>query len=469
MSSGIESARLFRIAIIGGGVSGALVAAHLLKRSASPTEIILVEKREEIGPGTAYATRLPAHLLNVPAARMSLWPDQPDDFIEWACMRAGAPGWAVRPKPEDFLPRSLFGEYVADRLASAEAEARPEVILKRVQGEAVDLDERPVGGAHVVLASGESFSCDRVVLALGNLPSAYPLRKHLSLYRTRRYAHVPWADDALTELDPEATVLVVGQGLTAVDIITALVAQGHRGPIVALARRGLRPHAHLTGVAPYPSFLDPASAPLTLRGLLRRVREEIANAASQGIDWRPVVDSLRPHLPALWQKLPLAERARFLRHLRPYWEIHRHRLAPALHRRLELLVESGRVSFKAGRIERLLETPAGVEAVVRRRSDGAEERVIAARIVNCTGPRTDYSKYQHPLLVNLLSRGLIDHDPLALGLATTPEGGVLRYGGAANPWLFTLGPPMRGTLWECTAVPEIRVQAAALVGHLLPD
>jgi uncharacterized NAD(P)/FAD-binding protein YdhS len=111
--------------------------------------------------------------------------------------------------------------------------------------------------------------------------------------------------------------------------------------------------------------------------------------------------------------------------------------------------------------------PSGAVARIRRRHDGREETLTVARVINCTGPRTDYSKYQHPLLVNLLSAGLIDHDPLALGLAATPEGEVLRYGGGRNPWLSTLGPPLRGGLWECASVPEIRVQAASLAARLV--
>jgi uncharacterized NAD(P)/FAD-binding protein YdhS len=211
----------------------------------------------------------------------------------------------------------------------------------------------------------------------------------------------------------------------------------------------------------------PANAPRTVTALLHRVRREVRRAAPQGIDWRPVLDSLRPIIPALWQALPLEERKRFLRHLRPYWEVHRHRVAPEVHRQLEDLRASGQVRTHAGRVVALRQENDQAVATIHVRGKDEQLHLRVSKVINCTGPRSDYSKFQHPLFINLLARGLIDHDPLALGLATEPDGRVLRYGGGAVGWLFTLGAPMKGTLWECTAIPEIRVHAANLAVKLL--
>lgn len=156
-----------------------------------------------------------------------------------------------------------------------------------------------------------------------------------------------------------------------------------------------------------------------------------------------------------------------MRHVRPFWEAHRHRLAPEVAAQLDALEAAGRILFYAGRLESLGETGVDAEAVFRRRGTTRRETLHVAKVVNCTGPRTDYSKFRHPLFVNLLARGLIDHDPLALGINALPTGEVLRYRGGPTGWLFTLGAPLKGVLWECTAIPEIRAQAAALAERLL--
>jgi rhodanese-related sulfurtransferase len=193
----------------------------------------------------------------------------------------------------------------------------------------------------------------------------------------------------------------------------------------------------------------------------------VAAAASQGVDWRAVIDALRPHSQRLWLALSWSERARFLRHVRPYWEVHRHRLAPAVEARVEAMVAAGRLKFIAGRFQHLVETAHGLRVTWRPRGTDHDQIMEAAKLINCTGPRTDYSKYQHPLYINLLARSLIDHDPLALGLAATPAGEVQRYRGESLGWLYTLGAPLKGVLWESTAAPEIRTQAARIAEGIL--
>jgi uncharacterized NAD(P)/FAD-binding protein YdhS len=193
----------------------------------------------------------------------------------------------------------------------------------------------------------------------------------------------------------------------------------------------------------------------------------VAAAQQRGEDWRPVVDAIRGQTQAIWQNWPLSERSRFLRFLRPYWEVHRHRLAPEIAERFAQLRQTGQLYCYSGRLQSVSLGPDGVEATFRARCSEKRITLTVAKVVNCTGPRSDYTKYQHPLFINLLARGIIDHDPLALGLLATPEGRVLRYRAEPNEWLWTIGPPMKGVLWECTAVPEIRAQARALATRLL--
>lgn len=455
----------FTIAVIGGGASGTLLAAQLLRQARAPLRVLLFERMSEAGGGVAYGTDFAGHVLNVPAARMSAWPDAPTHFLEWATARAVRDGLPERVAPGDFLPRPVFGRYLADVLASARAAAAPDVELVAIKGEVIDI-EHETGERRLRTGDGRSFAADEVVLALGNLPGEYPIRRSLPIYHSQRYVHVPWRPGTLAGIPPDADVLMVGAGLTSVDLILQLAASGQRGTIHALSRRGLLPQAHRAAPA-YPDFLGGRELPRTIRTLVRCLRQEVARAAASGGDWRPVLDAIRPHSQALWRGFSWEERSRFMRHVRPFWEVHRHRLAPAVAARIEELRAAGRVQFYAGRLEKLLESPEGAVAVFRERGTHRTRTLTVAMVINCTGPRTDYSKYQHPLLVNLLARGWIDHDPLALGLRATADGEVLSYRGGPVGWLHTLGAPLKGELWECTAIPEIRAQAERLAQRLV--
>lgn len=451
---------------MGGGLTGALVAVQLLRRASPGTRIVLFERRPPVGRGVAYGTGCAAHLLNVPAERMSVMTDDPGHFLRWVRERGADLGYRSPAAPADFLPRWLFGHYVTDTLMQAVASGPAGVTLESVAGEANDLVET-AEGARIVLADGREYSARAVVLALGNLPGEYPIQRPLRFYRGPRYVHVPWLPGLMANIAPDDDVLVVGAGLTAVDIIVQLDQLGHRGTVHAISRRGLVPLEHLHGPEDYPEFLAGAPLPRTVLELLRRLRAEVRRAAADGVNWRAVVDAIRPQSQALWLGWSPAERRRFLRHLRPFWEVHRHRLAPATAAIVERLAAAGRVRFIAGRLEALHDELTGAEAVYRLRGSGKMHTLRVAKVINCTGPRTDYSKYQHPLLINLLARGLIDHDPLALGINALPTGEVLRYRAGPTGWLFTLGAPLKGVLWESTAVGEIRQHAAEIAARLL--
>lgn len=454
------------LAIVGGGVSGALVATHLLQRSGPGTRVVLIERRTPVGPGVAYCTDCPAHLLNVPAGCMGLFPGEPDGFLEWVRRRVGFVGFPDSVDAGDFLPRRLYGAYITDTLEAARAAAPAGVSLETVQGEAVDIEEVS-GGARLVLADGRSFPAQAVVLAIGTLPGEYPIKRSIPFYRGPRYVHVPWLGRLMANLSKADDVLVVGAGPTAVDIILELDSLGHHGTVHALSRRGLRPLAQVPGLPPYPPFISRDRLPATVVECLRILRAEARNASENGSDWRAVIDAIRPFTQAIWAGFAPAERARFMRHARPFWEAHRHRISPQTAATIRRLEDEGRVRFAAGHLESLRDMPTQAEALYRQRGTGRLVTLRVAKVINCTGPRTDYSKYQHPLLINLLARGLIDHDFLALGIKALPSFEVLRYRGGPTGWLFTIGPPLKGMLWESTAVAEIRVQALSLAEQLL--
>jgi len=453
------------VAIVGGGASGTLVAVQLLRGARAPLHILLFERMSDIGRGVAYSTRRPEHLLNVPVEKMGAFPEEPDHFFRWIDARVGQPGFPPAVAAGNFVSRQLYGEYLRSVLAETRNTAGPGVTLEEIKGEVLDA-ERENGHVRLRCGGGLYFKAHQVVLAIGNLPGEYPIRRPLPIYSSQSYVHVPWQAGALEGISENSEVLLVGAGLTAIDLALELAARGHRGKIHALSRRGLLPQEHHQP-AKYPDFMASHPLPTTIRALVHRVRAEVRTARAQGVDWRPVVDALRSRTQALWQGLPNEERARFMRHVRPFWDAHRHRVAPPVAARLAELRTSGQLTFYAGRLSELSEIAGGAEARFRLRGTKTWYALRVAKVINCTGPRTDYSKYQHPLLLHLLSHGLIDHDALALGIRATAAGEVLDHNERVVEWLHTLGAPLKGDLWECTAIPEIRVQARQVAENIL--
>lgn len=423
-----------RAAVVGGGLSGALQAIHLLREGAR--SVTLIERAHVAGRGVAYSTARPEHLLNVPARRMSAYPDLPDHFVRWYEARGGT--------AESFAPRMTFGDYMVEQLAAVGHG------LEIVSGEAVDVD----AGA-VRLADGRTIAADAIVLAPGNLPPTTPRSIEPDALRSLWVAD-PWAAPIADGLGGEDAILLVGTGLTAVDAALSLEAAGFRGSILALSRRGLAPRAH----GPREPTCAPCEPlPSDCIALLRRVRRR-----SREIGWRSAVHELRTVTQSIWATADLDERRRFLRHLRPWWDVHRHKVAPAVGATIARMEEEGRLRFAGGRIVSI--SPDG--AVRWRPRGGAQADTIrVARIVNCTGPELDILRAGETLFDALLGRGLIRPDPCRIGIDVDVTCRVLGADGHKAEALYAVGPVTRGTFWESVAVPDIRVQAQAVARRIL--
>jgi len=452
----------FRIAIIGGGFSGTMTAVQILRMARRPIELHIIERKPPLGRGVAYGTRYGSHLLNVPAGKMSAFPSDPEHFLRW--LQAHPELLTAPPAPTTFAPRKVYGAYVQSLLAEAEAKASVDMQVTHWTDEAIDLDVWD-DHATINLESGESITVDRVILSIGNFPPGHPHLGDRSFFASERYVGDPWSKGNLDSVQADDTVLLIGSGLTALDLTFGMRERGHQGVVHLLSRRKQLPLRHKVA-DPYPAFLkDPL--PTTVRGLVKLVRKELKAAAEQGIDWRPVLDSMRPRTQELWQSLSLDDQRRFLSHVRPYWEVHRHRMPNDVADLTDQMLADKRLQLHGGRIMSIEEKNGGVEA--RYRARGAEEDTVLKvnRVINCTGPECDYRRMRHPLIASLLGQGLVRPDDLALGLDTDANGGLLDAEGNSRGILFTLGPLRKGTLWETTAVPEIRVQAEQLAETLL--
>jgi uncharacterized NAD(P)/FAD-binding protein YdhS len=434
----MTSDRALPVAIVGGGFSGTMVAAQLARRG---IDCVLIEASGRAGHGIAYSTREPAHVLNVRAEVMSAWPDNPDHFAQIAEQEGG--------DRRDFVQRRQFGRYLRAILDQAVASGRVRII----EDQAVKAEPRE-GGWTVSLSNGETVRASALVLAIGNQPPE-PLPFAAG---NARVINNPWGAEALAAVEDLAAsdddVLLVGTGLTMVDAVLSLDAAGHRGRIVGLSRRGLIPRGH-ADFTPAPAEQDEVPHG-NVRALWRWLRRRGAE-----VGWRAAVDSLRPHSQSLWQSLPLGEQKRFSRHARPWWDVHRHRIAPEVARRLHELVAEGRLEIVAGRIQSVTDEGDTLTIAYRRRGSSRIEQARFAYMINCTGPLGTISRTRDPMLKQMLDEGLARPDQLGIALDVDDRSRV-----AGSPRAWGIGPLTKGRYWEIIAVPDIRHQAAAVADDI---
>lgn len=462
MSNSNSMTRCPAVAIVGAGFSGTMVAVNLLREARGPLRVILIERADAAGLGVAYREQPDCHLLNVRAEGMSAFPDQPAHFLKWLAEHRGDEALV---NPAAFLPRRLYGVYLRAILAEAAATSRRDVRLELVHDEVLGLAADD-GELRLRLGRGKPIGAQCVVLAMGNPGPADPPAADPSFYASPLYQSHAWSTHGLISVRHDDAVLLVGSGLTTLDWLAALHERGHRGPITVVSRRGLLPRAHAL-VARHSLSFDPFALQPTVRVLMRRIRAEIEALTDEGGDWRSVMDALRPHGQRLWQRLPRAEQLRFLRHARTYWDIHRHRAAPRIVETVNKLIARGQLEVLAARPVQYQDHGDSVTVQLRARSGGALVSRSVQRVVNCTGPDSNYRRLNHPLLQSLREQGLATVDDIGLGLETDADGGLVDREGRASPRLFTLGPTRKGELWETTAVPEIRGQAQELARRLL--
>lgn len=422
------------VAVAGGGFSGVMTAVQLARRG---VPAMLFDGSGRIGRGVAYSTGEAAHLLNVPSGKMSAWPDRPDDFAAWL----GDDGTS-------FAERRAFGSYLEEILTAAPA----------VQCRAADVvaAEPMDGGWRLRTSDGSVVEVSALVLANGNQPPgtmgvARDLPGDLFIGN-------PWSSEAVAAVEraaeTDADVLLLGTGLTMIDTVLSLDAAGHRGRIVVLSRRGLVPRAHAAH-KPAPVRVDEVPHG-DLLALWRWLRGRSVEAG-----FRAAVDSLRPHSQALWQRFDAADRRRFLRHARPWWDVHRHRIAPQIARQLAAMIAEGRLQIMAGRVGRMEAAGGELDVEVTRRGGTRVERRFGVAF-NCTGPLGEMGRTRDPLLRQLLDEGLVQADDLGMGLAVGSPG-------RAGERLWAVGPLTKGTYWEIVAVPDIRGQAAAIAEDIAKE
>jgi uncharacterized NAD(P)/FAD-binding protein YdhS len=446
------------IAIIGGGAGGVLTAIHALQQADAGVRIVLIEPAARLAQGVAYATTHAEHLLNVPARRMSAFDDRPDDFTDF--LVAGAGDESRRDAlAVSYAQRRHYGDYLRDRLQRARDSTRAHFAV--LQDRVVGLDAAE-NGLHLALASGDTLAAAGAVLAVGNTSRPLPARGASSLPPSTCLE--AWDFDAIKDIPADAEICIAGSGLSMVDTVLSLSANGHRGRIHVLSRHALLPLPHTAHASA--DFDAEALLAMPLRARMRCLRVAAHRAMADGLPWQAVMESARPLVQSLWCTLSHDDQRRFLRHAVRYWDVHRHRIAAQVHAELERLQASGQLRLHRGRLDTVAREGGRIrlDAVMR---DRRSLQLDVDRVVNATGVEMRAQLMRNPLLSDVLGKGLARPGPHGIGIDTTRRGDLVDANGEVVPGVVAVGSLRIGRLWESIAVPELRGQAESAARLLL--
>jgi uncharacterized NAD(P)/FAD-binding protein YdhS len=455
-----------RIVVIGGGFSGAFCAAELAEKTLGPVAITVVEPRPILGAGVAYSASDPSHRINVPAARMTIFPDNPADFDHWVRQNEALEDdpEAIWQNEHAYPRRAVFGRYISE-LVAGRGSARADVTIKHVQDSAVSVTSR-YRGYSVALAQGGELAADVVVISTSH-PAPAPPPIIASLCPHPAVIANPWAPDALAAIGAGQNLLIVGTGLTMADVVASLARQQHKGHITAVSRRGQLSRGHAFVPTPFTWFANHPAPPTALE-LTRKIRELVAAAASQGLPWQAVLDDVRANAQTLWRNFDTDERRRFLRHLRSFWDTHRYRVAPQTERAIQNRLADGSLTVLAASL-RAAEPGAGkINVTLRLRGAPLAQfvRLAVDTIVVTTGPAHDNITSQLPVLASLAAQGVLRADPLGLGIEVDPLGRAIGADGKGNPCLYVAGPLAREQYGELMGMPQVAEQASAVAHEI---
>ena len=438
------------VGIIGGGISGTFIVLNLLKQARQPLHVIWFDAHNRFCKGLAYSTQQETHLLNVRAGNMSAFPDEPNHFVMWL----------AKYHPEytalDFVPRKLFGAYVTHTYhALKETNKHLVITCKAEEVRSIDRTDN----TYRIHAKGTD-EVHKIVLALGNFLPANPPSYSAVFTQSKHYFRDAFQAEVIPQALAVKSVTIIGAGLTMLDIVVSLEALHYKGNITIISPHGYLPQAHAEIPETPFAFLDPEHT-YTLAELYSLVKHQLRLALQSGLNPQRVIDGMRPHLQGLWLNFTFEEKKRFLRHLRHKWGVARHRAPLSGTRTIKRMLETQQLTVIKGRIFNI-ETEREEFIIHYSGAGKTAESFKTEVIINCTGPEPDITKTESVLLKQLIISGLIRSDELKYGIRALRTGRI-------NENMYTIGPPLKGLLWESTAVPEIRLQAKELASEIILD
>ncbi len=466
------------VAIVGGGFTGAVFAIHLSRMAERPLDIAIIEPRCRPGCGLAYDTDHPDHRLNAPLAVHLVYPDAPDHLRDWYAAQGGVARdpEALAADGHIYMRRGDFGRYVEEQFR-AHIDANPSGSTIRHVQSRVLAAQRTAGGYRLTLDGGQQLSAALTVVSTGyDRPSAPPPFDG-PFSDEPGFLGNPWDTARLRKIPADARILLLGMAQTASDAIAVLLRSGHRGPIAAVSRRGLRTRRRPEASSgPPPDPVDRIVRPVSLfaaahgrhasvRSLLRTLRSEARRAEAAGGTWLEPFGDLRDSVWDLWPVLPLAEKRRFLRHLRVWYDIHRFQLPPRIEVRIAEAEAAGQVSFEAATCISAARCGGALSVTLRRRGGGKRRRKIFDAIVNCTGPGMRPDRATNPLVRMLAARGYAAPHPVGIGFSVDQQSRAIGAGGRADPYLRIVGPLTYGAFADQQGASFIALR----LHRLIPD
>ncbi len=443
------------IVIIGGGWSGILTAIQLLEKNKN-ISIKIIHSGTPIGLGVAYSTTDTSHLLNVPAEKMSAFPNNPKHFTDWLI----ANGNSAEQLEKQFFPRLLYGKYILELFSTLKLQEQLEIINTK----AVDIQKKE-NLYSIQLDNNKSVDANKIVLALGNFLPANPKSASESFFESSNYFKNPWNTDFLKGLQTNQNILLIGTGLTMVDCVLSLKNAGLTGKIYAVSPRGYTPAPH-SKTETYPDFYSELKGK-TLLEIVQIVRKHIKIAEQKNSCWIGVIDSLRQHFQELWIILSIKEKQQFISHIRHIWGVARHRLPKNTYEELIDLKVKGQLEIIGGRINEIIEKNGDITATIQLRGISEKRTLNISRVINCTGPQSNYKELKDELIRNLLAKKIILAHELKMGIQTNLNGQIIQEQGKMSDDIYAIGSLLRGVLWETTAVPEISKQAEQIAKQII--
>jgi uncharacterized NAD(P)/FAD-binding protein YdhS len=453
-----------KVAIIGAGFSGTMTAIHLMQNSPVPLQIILINDNENFFKGIAYSSYSKRHLLNVPAGKMSALPDEPAHFVKWLQKQEQFRSETPEELSEKFISRILYGNYLShlwNTNANSTNAGKHKIETRTQRVKAVRPNKHKVS---ITYNDAQDDVVDSCVIATGNQLPAHPQTGDPELFKCPDYFQNPWTKECVTNLNEQKPVLILGNGLTMVDTVLSLLEAGFKNEIYSLSPNGFHilPYRRL-GIN-YNKLLEELPDNPDLFELVKLFRKHIKS----GIAPELVTDSLRSKTQVIWKKLPDDEKKLFMSRLRHLWGVARHRIPDEVHTEIQGLKISGKLHIKAGRIIEMIRKENFIQVVYSEKKTGKHVVLDVSRLINCTGPQTNFSKLENHFLKAMVEEGTLAQDPLHLGLRANTETYQLKNNaGEVYPHLFSLGCLLRGELWETTAVNEIRVQAQKVAENII--
>jgi uncharacterized NAD(P)/FAD-binding protein YdhS len=453
-----------QIAIVGAGFSGVTTAINLLNASNTPIKVILIDATSPNGGGLAYSTFDDNFVLNVPAQNMSAFPERMDDFAQYCNEEDSA------LVASSFVSRRIYGDYLKQRLKSAEQASKGNLVI--VKERVISLDQQQPSGYQLTCSSGLKIDAQSVVLAFGHF-APKPLDKLLpgKVNPQALVGNNPWDIHSIDSVPRDKDVLIVGTGHTAIDTLFRLESARADRRVFMLSRHGLHPHGHrpigefhknpVVQKLVQEKVLDTLSRTPSLRLVMKVVRQLVIDL---DVNWRDVLNAMRPITPEIWQRLTATEKSRFLRHVVPYWDVLRHRLSPQAIRRLNTSFDEGRCIMGAYAIQKIDAQDNGdVQVTARCRRTSRLDSFRVGAVINCSGPTYDISKTGNELVSFLANKGILKQDEMKIGFRVATDYTV----NPNYPHIYYVGPMLKASYWEAIAVPELRVHSARLAQTIL--